>query len=129
MTGRPQDPLPGELLPPSSIDDDPAAWEDRLQSLLVAAEPVLAQYRSKPVSWLSLLADRLRPSLAFAAAAAAAAAIAVHISLPAQADRPALSLPLATIVSEGNAAAALWPIITEEVDPVLALVLLEDDTP
>ena len=101
----------------------------RIQNLMAAASPILAQYRNQPVSWLSMLADRLRPRLAVAVAAAAALTIAVHLSLPTPTTSFEPSLPLATVAGEGADAAALWSIVNDEIDPVLALVSLEGDSP
>ncbi len=129
MNDESQDPLPKELLPKSSIADDPALWDARVQNLVAAATPKLAQYRSGRVPWWSLLAERLRPRLAVAVAAAAALMIVVHLALPAPATPYESSLPLATVVGEGNDATALWSIVNDEVDPVLALVILEGETP
>ena len=129
MKKKPTDPLPTGLLPKSAIGDDPALWENRVQNLMAAASPLLTQYRTLPVSWWSVLADGLRPRLAVAVAAAAAITIAVHLSLPGPVPRSASSLPLATVISEGDAATALLSIANDEIDPVLALVILEGATP
>ena len=126
---QPNDPLPEELLPNSALDGDPALWENRVQNLMNAASPFLTQYRTFPIPWWSVLAERLRPRLAVAAAAAAAVMIAVHLSLPAPAAQAAASLPLAAVIGEGNTAAALLSIVNDETDPVLALVILEGATP
>lgn len=129
MNKKPDDPLSEDLLPKSSLDDDPAVWESRVQDLMSAAAPILAEYRREPVPWWSLLAERLRPRLAVAAAAAAALMLFVHRVLPAPVTPYESSLPLATVVGEGDEAYALWSIVHEEVDPVLALVILEGETP
>ena len=131
MNKKPNDPFPEELLPNSAIDNDPVLWENRVQNLMAAASPILAQYRTVPIPWWSVLADRLRPRLPVAAAAAAAATvmITVHLSLPGPATRSAPSLPLATVIGDGATAATILSIANEEIDPVLALVILEGVTP
>lgn len=129
MTKNSQDPLPKELLPDSVLDGEPALWESRVQSLIAEASPILAQYRTTPVPWWSILAERLRPQLAVAVAAAAAITIAVHLSLPGPVARSAPSLPLAAAIGESNATATILSIANEEIDPVLALVILESETP
>ena len=123
------DQLPRELLPDSVVDSEPALWENRVQSLMAEASPILAQYRTFPVPWWSVLAQRLQPRLAVAVAAAAAVTIAVHLSLPGPAAKAAPSLPLAAMIGESNAAATILSIANEEIDPVLALVILESETP
>ena len=129
MNEQLNDPLPEELLPPSVIGDDTAVWESRLQTLMSAAAPVLAEYRREPIPWWAVLAERWRPRLAVAVAAAAVLTIAVHLALPTRADQHRSSLPLATVLGEGDDAATLWSIANDEVDPVLALVILEGETP
>ena len=129
MSNKPTDPLPRELLPDSRLDEDPADADRRIQTLMAAASPILAKYRNEPVSWLSMLADRLRPRLAFAVAAAAALTISVLLALPAPTASFEPSLPLATVAGEGDDAATLWSIVNEEIDPVLALVILEGESP
>ena len=128
MNEKPNDPLPKELLPESALGGDSALWENRVQSVLAAAAPILAEYRTAPIPWWSVLAERLRPRLAVAVAAAAAVTVAVHFSLPAPAARPKSSLPLAAVIGEGNTA-ALLSVANGEIDPVLALVILEGQTP
>ena len=75
------------------------------------------------------MAERLRPRLAVAVAAAAAIMIAVHLSLPGPETQSAPSLPLAAVIGEGSAATALWTAVNDEIDPVLALVILEGEAP
>lgn len=122
-------PLPKGLLPRSAVDGEPNLWENRVQSLMTAASPILAQYRNPPVPWWTVLADRLRPRLAVAVAAAAAITVAVHLTLPGPRPQSAPSLPLAAVIGEGNTTAALLSIANENIDPVLALVILEGETP
>ena len=129
MKMNPHDPLPRELLPGPVLDGKPALWENRVQSLMVEVSPILAQYRTTPVPWWSVFADRLRPRLAVAVAAAAAITIAVHLSFPGPAVQSAPSLPLATVIGEGSVAAPILSIANEAIDPVLALVILESETP
>lgn len=128
MNQKSYDPLPEELLPKSAVDGDPSHWENRVQRLMAAAAPLLAEYRKEPAPWWVVLAERWRPRLAVAVAAAAVLTIAVHLALPAPATRMESSLPLATVAGEGNDASALWSIVNNEVDPVLALVILEGET-
>ena len=123
------EPLPKELLPKSAIDGDPLFWESRVQSLMAEASPILAQYRAVPVPWWSFLAERLQPRLAVAVAAAAAITVAVHLSLPGPKVQSPASFPLATVIGEGSAATALLSTMNENIDPVLALVILEGETP
>ena len=120
-----QDPLPQELLPNSVLDGEPALWESSIQGLMAEVSPILAQYRTTPGPWWSILAERLRPRLAVAVAAAAAITVAVHLSLPGPAARTTPSLPLAAAIGESNAAATILSIANEEIDPVLALMILE----
>jgi len=129
MKNDQHDPLPKELLPESAIDDDPLFWENRVQSLMAEASPILAQYRAVPVPWWSFLAERLQPRLAVAVAAAAAITIAVHLSLPGPRIQAPPNLAMATVIEEGNATTALLATMNEEIDPVLALVILEGETP
>jgi len=129
MKKKPNDPLPKELLPESAIDGDPVLWENRVQSLMAEASPILAQYRTAPAPWWSILAERLRPRLAVAVAAAAIVTVAVHFYLPGPAAQSAPSLPLAAVLGEEVAATALLSIANEKIDPVLALVILEGATP
>ena len=123
------EPLPTELLPKSAIDGDPLCWENRVQSLMAEASPILAQYRAVPVPWWSFLAERLQPRLAVAVAAAAAITVAVHLSIPGPNVQSPASLALATVIGEGSAATALLSTMNENIDPVLALVILEGETP
>lgn len=120
--------LPRTLLPESELNGDSADVEARLSSLMAAAGPTLAEYRTGRPAWWVLLADKMRPQLAFTAAAAAAIALAVHIALPAPRAGTEASLPLAAIIGEGNTATTLLPFADEDIDPVLALVLLEEET-
>ncbi len=129
MKKKEHDPFPEELLPKSAMDGEPALWENRVQSLMAEASPILAGYRAFPIPWWSVLAERLRPRLAVVAAAAAAVMIAVHFSIPGPEAPVAPSLPLAAVISEGSTAAALLSIANEGIDPVLALVILEGATP
>lgn len=128
MTKNSRDPLPKDLLPDSVTGGDNAVWESRVQSLMAEASPILTGYRNTPASWLSILAERLRPRLAVAVAAAAAITVAVHHYLPGPAIRPTPSLPLAAAIGESNTAATILSIANEEIDPVLALVILESET-
>ena len=83
MNEMSNDPLPDELLPESSIDDgDSYHWEIRVQNLMSAARPLLAEYRTEPAPWWADLAERWRPRLAVAVGAAAALTVAVHFALP-----------------------------------------------
>lgn len=130
MNEKSHDPIPEELLPKSAVDGgDSPLWESRVQNLMSAAGPMLAEYRTEPVQWWAALAERWRPRLAVALAAAAAFTIAVHLALPAPASRYESSLPLATVLGEGENTATLWSIANSEADPVLALVILEGDSP
>ena len=129
MKKTPHHPLPKELLPKSAVGSDLALWEQRVQSLMAEASPILTEYRTVPIPWWSVMAERLRPHLAIAAAAAAVVMIAVHLSLPVPAAQSAPSLPLAAVIGEGNTAAALLSIANGEIDPVLALVILEGESP
>ena len=129
MSNKPTDPLPGELLPPSRIDEDQTDVDRRMQNLLAAASPILVEYRNQPASWLSMIANRLRPQLALGVAAAAALTIAVHLALPAPTTAVEPSLPLATVAGERDEATALWSIVNDDIDPVLALVILEGESP
>jgi hypothetical protein len=129
MKNKDQAPLPKELLPKSAVDGEPDLWENRVQSLKTAASPILAQYRTLPVPWWSILAARLQPRLAVAVAAAAAITVAVHLSLPGPKAQSAPSLSLAAVIGEGNTTTTLLSIANENIDPVLALVILEGDTP
>ena len=129
MKKDPHDPLPKELLPKSAMDGEPALWENRVQSLMAEAAPILAQYRTTPIPWWYFLAERLRPRLAVAVAAAAVITLAVHLSLPGPTVQSAPSLPLATVIGEGSTTTAYLSTMNEEIDPVLALVILEGETP
>ncbi len=129
MDEKSNKPLSEELVPKSVIGDDPQIWESRVQDLMTAAAPKLAEYRRVPVPWWALLAERWRARLAVAVAAAAALTLVIHLSLPAPARQYESSLPLATVAGEGEDASALWSIVNNEVDPVLALVILEGETP
>jgi hypothetical protein len=130
MNDKSDDQLPEELLPESIIDGGNAPlWDSRVQSLMSVAAPMLAEYRNEPVPWWAVLAERWRPRLAVAVAAAAVLTIAVHFALPAPSTRSDSSLPLATLAGGGDDAATLWSITNSEVDPVLALVILEGETP
>jgi hypothetical protein len=129
MNDKSHDPLPDELLPRSAIDADGPTWDNRVQSLMAAAAPLLAEYRKEPVPWWAMLTERLMPRLTVAVAAAAALTIAVHLALPRPAAQHEASLPLAAVAGEGDDATTLWSIVNDEVDPVLALVILEGETP
>ena len=129
MNKNQQDPLPRELLPESVVDGGPELWENRVQNLMAAASPILADYRTTPVPWWYFLAEWFKPRLAFAVATAAAITVAVHLSLPGPKNQPAPNLPLATVIGDGNATTAFLSTIDEEIDPVLALVILEGETP
>lgn len=129
MNEKSNDPLPDELLPKSAMEDDPSVWDSRVETLMSAAEPILAEYRQEPVPWWAFLAERWRPRLAFAVAAAAVLTLAVHLALPTRIERHQSSLPLATVLGEGDDAATLWSIANDDDDPVLALVILESETP
>ncbi len=129
MNEKSNDPLPEELLPPSAIGDEPTVWENRVQNLMSAAAPILAEYRREPVPWWAALAERWQPRLTFAVAAAAVLTLVVHLALPPRAEQHDSSLPLATVLGAGDDAATLWSVANNEVDPVLALVILESETP
>ncbi len=129
MKKRSPEPIPEDLLPKSVTDAPPEVWENRMQDLMTAAAPILAQYRTAPVPWWSVFAERFQRRLLVAAAAAAVIMVAVQMSLPVPETQTGASLPLAAVLGEENAATTLWSIANEEYDPVLALVILEGETP
>lgn len=133
--------FPREWLPEpvaSPDGDDAAEWERRLQHLLSAAEPKLAELARTAGStapspsprsrtpWWAALAGRWKPALAAAAFAAAALVLGLQLGSTAGSG-PAASARAFTLtaVAGGGEPAALWQGLGTRADPVLAQVVLQ----
>lgn len=126
MRDRRHDPLPAPWLPDPSgpSDDDAAAWDRRVRSIMAEAAPRLEELRADAGgrgAWTRELGRRWRSAAALAAAASAALVL-----LPgAEAGGPPpASRALAAAAADGQPA-ALWRAGGQPADPVLALVALE----
>ena len=115
--------LPPEWLPePLPTAEDPA-WDASVRRILAAAEPTLSglRDRARHVPWWAALDAWWRP-----AAALAAASLAGLLIVPPRADSsPSHDLTL-RLLAAGGTPDALWETLGVPVDPVLALVALED---
>lgn len=143
MTERRPEGLPREWLPEPvapARGGDAAEWERRLQRLMRAAEPTLAELAHTAESpapaprrtadagspWWAVLAGRWKPALAGAALAAVVAVLGLRL-VPGPAAEPSTEPGAFTLtaVAGGGEAAALWQGLGVEADPVLAHLVLQ----
>ncbi len=124
MSDDKQKPLPKELLPPPLVHDDQERWNQQIERLTANAEPLLIQYQTTSTPWWIQLAELFPKQLAVMASAAAVLAVAVHFGIPITPDQSNENLPLATLITDVQPS-ALLPVASIEVNPALALVLLE----
>ncbi len=122
-------PLPEDWLPRSPVppEEEVDYWETRIQGMLSAAEPTLAEYRRVPspsISWVEALALRWRPATVGALALAASAVIAMAVGAGRHAAPTPRDIALSTIVGGGEPA-ALWSGAGVAADPTLAVLTLE----
>jgi hypothetical protein len=127
MSNHESEPLPRSLLPDATAPaSDEALWEDRLQTLMRAAEPALAELRRETPRWWELLAAWWRPAAGLVGAAVAALLIVVATAAP-RGERAPGAVALAAAATDG-APAALWTALGSQADPVLAAIALEGGT-
>lgn len=154
MTDRGRERLPREWLPDAlapAHGAGAAEWEDRLQRLMRAAEPALAELEraagspapesrgEEPVGsrraeaalpWWAVLAGAWRLAIPAAAAAAAALVLALRLVVGSAASQAASPDAFAlTAITGGGEAAALWQGAGSEADPVLAQLVVQGGSP
>lgn len=145
MKDRDREGLPREWLPEpvARADGDRAAeWERRLQSLMRAAEPTLAELARRAESpgpasrptlvgspWWAVLGARWKPALAAATLAAAVLVLGLRfVPESATARSPSPRAFTLTAVTGGGEAAALWQGVGAQADPVLAHLVLQGES-
>lgn len=125
------DPLPTDWLPRSVAGadrEDPDLMEARLRRLTAAAEPTLQRYRSTRSGWWLALGWNWRPATLAALAGAAALVLLLGLGNRDGATRPDSNLALLAAAYDGDPG-ALWTALGGEADPVLALLVLDEETP
>lgn len=121
--------LPREWLPepvaPADGGDAPE-WELRLERLMRAAEPRLADLAR--ATWWANLGAAWKPALAAAAVAAGVLVLGLRAGpAPGTPSPPAAETFALTTVTDGGSAASLWRGLGAEADPVLAQVVLQEE--
>lgn len=141
MTDRTPDRLPADWLPEPvapATGGDAAEWDQRLQRLMSAAEPTLAELArtaaaaapargpSPAAPWWAVLAARWKPALSAAALATAVLVAGLRL-LPGAATGTATTTSAFTLtaVAGGGEAAALWQGMGATADPALAQIVLQ----
>lgn len=95
---------------------------------MAAAAPRLAELQQVRTPWWEILGAWWKPIAGATVFATAGLVLLLAISDSAPGTRPSATLALSAVVGQGDPA-VIWAGLGEDVDPVLALIVLEGETP